>query len=105
MKRVQELQLFEASADLCSFVFYIVCKLPITYWNESLAYRTYLQIILWSKFSEGLDFIFATRSAMDTAQYAVDKANMNNVMPNVNMLDLDRNPRFLWRLWVLENNW
>ena len=48
-----------------------------------------------SEGSTSIDFILTTRFATDAAQYAVDKANMNNVMPNVNMLDLDRNPRFL----------
>ena len=48
--------------------------------------------------SEGLttiDLILTIKFATDAAQCAVDRANMNNVIPNVNMLALDLNPRFL----------
>ena len=32
---------------------------------------------------------------MDEAQYADDRANINKVVPNMNIFDLDFSPRFL----------
>ena len=32
---------------------------------------------------------------MDDAQYADDRANINRVVPNMNIFDLDFSPRFL----------
>ena len=51
-----------------------------------------MSLVDQSEGSTTVDLILATRFATDAAQYAVDKANMNNVM---NTLDLDFNPRFL----------
>ena len=43
----------------------------------------------------GVGRIFATKFAMDAAQYPVDKTNMKRVTPNINMLDLDLSPCLL----------
>ena len=46
-------------------------------------------MILWVESSDALikvDLIFATKSTTDAAQYALERANMNRVIPKVNIL-------------------